>query len=236
MKNFKTTCLLILSLLIINNFALASISAPNKTITADIGTRRVPAGTVIKLKLIDPLGTADMVLGDQFDLMTVEDIKVDKNVVVPSGSVIRGSVDKISPRRMLSKGAVIYLDFDHIVSSTGRQVPLKVGIAHCKNLTYDGGLGSKTNYGTATVQNLKNTAKIAKVSTKWGWETGDQVLEGYPKYVLAPITAMISAPVAGIYFIGDSIVDVFKKGENLQLNQGETLNLMLLKPLDMPLY
>ncbi len=235
MKKIKSTLLFALSLLIINSFSLSS-DAMNKTINADIGTRRVPQGTMLKLKLIDPLGTSGTSLGDQFDLMTIEDIKVDKSVVIPTGSVIRGSIERISPKKMLSKGAVMYLDFDHIVSSTGRQVPLNVGIAQCQSLTYDGGLGSKTNYGTATIQNMKNTAKIVKVSTQWGWETGNSVLEGYPKYVLAPMSAMLSAPVAGMYFIGDSVVDIFKKGDDVQLNQGDTIQLMLLKPLDMPLY
>ena len=232
----KKTCLLVLSLLMINFCNLHSFAESDRLINADIGTRRVPQGTLLKLKLIDPLGTSGMSLGDQFDLMTTEDIKVEKSVIIPSGSVIRGSVEKISQRRMLSKGAIMYLDFDHIVSPTGKQVPLKVGIVECRSLTYDGGLGSKTNYGTATVQNLKNTGKIVKVSTKWGWDTGNQFLEGYPKYVLAPMSAIFSAPVAGMYFIGDSIVDLFKKGDDLQLNQGETMKLMLIKPLDMPLY
>ncbi len=232
----KKLCILVLSLLTINCCNLFSSAQTNRIINADIGTRRVPQGTLLKLKLIDPLGTSEMSLGDQFDLMTTEDIRIDKSVIIPTGSVIRGSIDKISPKKMLSKGAVMYLDFDHIVSPTGKQVPLSVGIVECRSLTYDGGLGSKTNYGTATVQNLKNTSKIVKVSTKWGWDTGNQFLEGYPKYVLGPMGAMVSAPVAGMYFIGDSIVDLFRKGDDLQLNQGETINLMLLKPLDMPLY
>lgn len=236
MKNIKMLGLLFLSILLIGYNSPYAGAITNKTINADVGTKRIPSGTIIKLKLIDPIGSEAMKMGDQFDLMTTEDIRVDKCIIIPVGSVIRGYVDKISPSRMLSKGAVIYLDFDHIVGPTGKQVPLKVGIAACSKLTYDGGLGSKTNYGTATVQNAKTTANIVKVSTNWGWQTGDQILNGGPKYVLAPLSAMISAPAAGIYFIGDSVYNIFKKGDDIQLNQGDTINLMLLKPLDMPMY
>lgn len=236
MKKFKLISLMFLSLLLIGYNSTFANAAQNKTINADIGTKRIPSGTVVKLKLIDPIGTDNMSLGDQFDLMTLEDIRVDKSIIIPAGSVVRGSIQKINPKRMLSKGAIMYLDFDHIVAPTGKQVPLKVGICVSPNLTYDGGLGSKTNYGTATVVNAKNTAKIVKVSTNWGWKTGEQLLNGYPKYVLAPISAAFSAPVAGMYFLGDSIVDIFKKGDDIQLNQGDTLNVMLLKPLDMPMY
>lgn len=236
MKKMKLLGLLFLSLLLIGYNSAFAATTTNKTINADVGTKRIPSGTVIKLKLIDPIGTRSMELGDQFDLMTMEDIRVDKSIIIPTGSVVRGSIQKINPRRMLSRGAIMYLDFDHVVGPTGKQVPLKVGICVSPNLTYDGGIGSRTNYGTATVLNAKNTAKIVKVSTNWGWQTGEQILNGTPKYVLAPIGAMASIPVAGIYFIGDAIVDLFKKGDDIQLNQGDTLNLMLLKPLDMPMY
>ena len=62
------------------------------------------------------------------------------------------------------------------------------------------------------------------------------MFNGTPKYVLAPITAVVSTPVAGAYFIGDTLADVFKRGKNITLNQGEVIQVQLLKPLDMPVY
>ncbi|MDD3237106.1 MAG: hypothetical protein PHV37_03310 [Candidatus Gastranaerophilales bacterium] len=232
-KLLSSICLSIVLLITSTGSANAVI---NKKINADIGTKRIPQGTYLNIKLIDPIDSSTLKMGDQVDFMIVEDVKVDKKIVLPVGSVIRGSVQSINSAKMLSKGATIYVGFDHVMSTTGKQVPLKVGICNNKYLTYDGGLSSKTNYGTATKQNLDNTAKIVKVSTKWGWNTGSQVLEGYPKYVLAPISSIVSIPAAGLYFLGDSVVDVFKKGDNVLINQGEILKVMLLKPLDMPMY
>lgn len=234
MKTVKLLSLVFLSIIITSFNAITANSATNTTIDANIGTKRIPQGTVLELKLIDPIGSADMVLGDQFDLMAIKDTKVDKNIIIPAGSVIRGSIQKIVSRKMLSKGAVVYLDFDHIVSPSGKQVPLSVGVCYYTNITVDGGLGNGQNYRSAIKKNAQTTANIVTKSTKWGWETGGQVLEGYPKYVLAPLTAGLSAPVAGIYFIGDAIVDLFRKGDDVSFNQGDTLKLMLLKPLDMP--
>lgn len=236
MKVSKLLGTLFLGLAITSFNLLPSNALENKKIQADIGTKRIPSGTVLNLKLIDPLDSSTLGIGDQIDFVTIEDIKVDKKIVLPVGSVVRSSIQRIIPSKMLSKGATVYLDFDHVVSTTGKQIPIKVGLCTNKYLTYDGGLSSKTNYGTATVQNAQNTVKIVKTSTKWGWETGGQVLEGYPKYVLAPMSSIVSVPVAGIYFLGDSIVDIFKKGDNILINQGETLKLMLVKPLDMPMY
>ena len=62
------------------------------------------------------------------------------------------------------------------------------------------------------------------------------MMNGTPKYVMAPVTAIVSAPVAGVYFVGDTIIDIFKKGKNINLSQGEVINVQLLKPLDMPVY
>ena len=62
------------------------------------------------------------------------------------------------------------------------------------------------------------------------------MLNGVPKYFMAPTTAVVSTPVAGVYFMGDSIADLFKKGKNMEITQGETIQVQLLKPLDMPVY
>ncbi len=227
--------LLIISIMLITaNCSFAALS--NKTIHADIGTKRIPSGTILRLKLLDPINSDMMEMGDQFSMMTTEDIKVDGLVVLPTGSIVRGSIQKIKQSRMLSRSATVYLDFDHVVAPTGKQISLRVGICNNPKVTIDGGLGEQTNYRTATVQNAKNTAKIVKTSTNWGWNTGGQVLSGYPKYALAPLSAVFSAPVAGIYFMGDSIIDLIKKGDDLSLNQGDKINLMLLKPLDIPVY
>ena len=50
--------------------------AVNKKINANIKTKRVPAGTVITLKVLDPVGSSTSSLGDQFDLMVTENIKL----------------------------------------------------------------------------------------------------------------------------------------------------------------
>ena len=210
--------------------------AVNKKINANIKTKRVPSGTVITLKVLDPVGSSTSSLGDQFDLMVTENIKVDKSIVIPQGSVIRGSIEEVSAPKILYKGGIIRLYFDHIVSATGKQVPFYAGICNNKNVTYDGALSSKTTYKTAFTKTAQTTKNIVVKPTTWAWEKGEDLLNGSPKYVFAPLTAIVTTPVAGIYFIGDSIADIFKKGENIYINQGETLQVQLLKPLDMPVY
>jgi len=62
------------------------------------------------------------------------------------------------------------------------------------------------------------------------------VLKGVPKYIMAPVTAVFSGTGAGLYFIGDTIADIFKRGENITVNQNDIIEVQLLKPIDMPVY
>lgn len=210
--------------------------AIDKQINANIKTKRVPQGTVIPLKVLDPVGSSLSMIGDQFDLMVTENIKVDNTIVIPQGSVVRGSVEEVDSPKLLYKGGTVRLYFDHIVSSTGKQVPFYAGICNNQNITYDGALSSKTTYSDAFDKTAETTKNIVVKSTNWAWNKGDEMMNGTPKYVMAPVTAIVSAPVAGVYFVGDTIIDIFKKGKNINLSQGEVINVQLLKPLDMPVY
>ncbi len=234
MKKLFTTLSIIITIIFFT--ANTVFSAVDKQINANIKTKRVPVGTIITLKLLDPVSSVSASLGDQFDLMVVENIKVDDSVVIPQGSVVRGSVEEVQAPKMLFKGGLLRLYFDHIVSATGKQVPFYAGICNNKSITYDGALSSKTTYSTALSQTAQTTKNIVVKPTTWAWEKGDEILNGVPKYIMAPITAIFTTPAAGIYFVGDSIADLFKKGKNMEISQGETIQVQLLKPLDMPVY
>ncbi len=232
----KLLSLLITILVFFITSSLDGFAEINKQINANIKTKRVPSGTVLTLKLIDPVSSATTNLGDQFDLMVVENVKVNQEIVIPQGSVIRGSIEEVQSAQMLYKGGLIRLYFDHIVSSTGKQVPFYAGICNNAKVTYDGALSSKTTYRTAFFKTANKSKNIIVKPTSWAWEKGDEILNGTPKYIFAPVTAIVTVPIAGIYLVGDSIADIFKKGENITINQGETIQVQLLKPIDMPVY
>lgn len=234
MKKLSSLILTILVLLFVGTTQV--FAAPSKQINANIKTKRVPAGTVIPLKVLDAVSSNSVQTGDQFDLMVAGNVKVDGLVVIPVGSVVRGAIEEVSAPKLLYKGGMVRLYFDHIVSPTGRQIPFYAGICNNKYVTYDGALSSKTNYYTAFQKTTETTKNIVVNSTSWAWDKGDDLWNGSPKYVFAPLTAVVSAPVAGIYFLGDSVVNVFKRGKDMNISQGEILQVQLLKPIDMPVY
>jgi len=221
--------LLIITLALIV-FANIANAAPFQ---ADARTKRIPAGTKLKLQLIEPVNTIAKNEGDAFSAMLLEDQKSGVNVILPAGSILRGCISKIKPTRRLSRGAVIYLDFDHVVTPNGRQLPLSLSIYNRANLTDDGGIYGSKGYGEALKQNWAQTVEITKNATQAGIDSGD-VFTG-AAFITVPVCALGGAFGGGAYFVGDSVIDLFRKGEDVILNQGTILDVMLAYPIDVPI-
>lgn len=205
------------------------LCAPQKTFQANAVTKRIPQGTRLELQLIDPISTVDSSTGDCFSAMLITDQIVDDRMVLPQGSIIRGTVKEIYPQKRLSKGAVLYIDFDHIVTPNGRQLPLSAGICNREKLTLDGGMYENKNYGEALLINAKTAGSIVTKATKWGLAK-----DGTARYILTPVGALSGTFAGGIYLVGDSVFDLFRKGENVVLHQGTNIFVVLIKPLDIP--
>lgn len=207
-----------------------SYAAPYK---ANAQTARIPAGTRMSLELLQTLDTLACQDGDSFSLMLLNDQKVDNKVILPAGSVIRGCVQKIKPSKRLSRGAVLYLDFDHVVTPTGRQIPISLSVYSLKTVTYDGGIYKTLGYGQALQDNWTKTCDIVKVSTNFG-RKAQNVLPGL-QYVTTPVCALGGALGGFGYLMGDSVIDLFRKGDEVTLVKGSNLEVILAQPIDVPM-
>lgn len=212
-------------------FSSAVIAAPFR---ADAKTRRIPAGTKLKLQLINSVNTIAQTPGDSFSAMLMEDQTAGTSIILPAGSIVRGCVSKIKPVRRLSRGAIIYLDFDHVVTPSGRQLPLTLSVYNRANLTDDGGIYGSKGYGEAIKKNWEQTVEITKNATQFGSDIGDEAFTG-ANYITTPICAVGGAFGGGVYFVGDSVIDLFRKGEDVILNQGTVLDVILTNPIDVPM-
>ncbi len=72
----------------------------------------------------------------------------------------------LCPTKRLSKSAILYLNFDHIVAPNGKQLlPIRAGISSHMKLTNDGGIGGG-GYKEAFLENADKSGEIiAKVWT-----------------------------------------------------------------------
>lgn len=230
MKKYIAYCLLLTGLFIgFNGAAFAADS--NKTMQGDVQAIRLPVGTTMKLELLDEISSRMWDMGDEFSAMLKEDKIVDGQIALPAGSVIRGTINKITPSKRLSRSAVIYFSFDHVVTPNGKQVPISAGLYGYSELTLDGGIYSGGNYGYAIQENWANAKNIVGKAINWGKGTGENL-----QYVFVPVGAIGGSIGGMVYYVGADIVDLFKKGNEVTLPAGTNLEILLTQPLDIPLH
>lgn len=229
MKKYIGICFVLAGLLGAVN--LSADAAINKTLKTDVQAIRIPAGTTMQLELLEPVSTAVGNVGDEFSAMMKEDKIVNGQIALPAGSMIRGTINRIVPNKRLSRSALLYFNFDHVVTPTGRQIPLNAGLYNFKELTLDGGVFQGGNYGYAIQQNWQTSKNILSKTIDWGKNTGDNL-----QYVCVPVGAVGGVFGGAAYYAGMAVVDLFKKGNNVNWEQGKQFEVMLVQPLDIPLH
>ena len=201
---------------------------------ANAKTKRIPAGTKLTVQLLSPVTTSANLEGTDFTAMLLTDQTADNDVILPMGTVVRGNISKITPAKRMSKGAILYMDFDHVVTPNGRQLPLSLNIIGRTDLTYDGGITTTRGYSEAFKKTCEKSVNITKKSVNWGKEVGGNYWNGNMKYLSIPVGAIGGAFGTAGYFVYDSIADMIRKGENVYLEKGEELQVILIDPIDVP--
>ena len=228
MNKFKIFAIL-LSLLITS----VSVDAAG-AFKADARTKRIPAGTVFQLEFMQPVTTFSGSEGDSFVAVLRNEQSTKENIILPMGSVVRGSVSRVNTAKRFSRGAKLYLDFDHVVTPNGRQIPLEMAVCQFDNIFYDGALYRNLGYGEAVKNNYAKGVEITKNATEYGLKAGESA-PGI-QYLTTPICAIGGFLGGAGYLIGDSIVDMFRKGQDVYINKGDILNVKLINPIDVPVY
>ncbi len=208
-----------------------TIAAPLK---GDAKTKRIPAGATFQLEFLQPVSTFSGSMGDSFVATMKNEQTSGESIILPAGTVVRGSICDVKIARRFSRGAKLYLDFDHVVTPTGRQIPLDMAVATFDRIYYDGGLYKNLGYGEAVQANYERAAEITKTAIDYGKKGGDTA-PGL-QYLTTPCCA-IGGFLGGVgYFIGDSIADMFRKGQDVYINTGDIMNVKLVNPIDIPVY
>lgn len=227
MKNIK----FLVSIIALCFITLTTFAGPYN---ATAKTKRIPAGTVFQLEFLQPVSTFSGNSGDSFVATLLNEQISGSNVILPTGTVVRGSILNIKTAKYFSRGAKLYLDFDHVVTPTGRQIPLELAIAQFDKIYYDGGLYKNLGYGEAVQENYNKALDMIKRSTEYGKKAGESA-PGI-QYLTTPLCAVGGAIGGAGYFIGDSIADMFRKGQDVYINTGDIVNVKLVNPIDIPVY
>ena len=200
----------------------------------DIKSKRIPDGTKIKVRIETPLNKITSNVGDQFNATVVQDVRSDSDVILPSGTMLRGTIGYIQRSRLLSSGAEILLSFDHIVTPMGKQVPLYAVLTNTENLTLGGGIASGTTYGGEVNKGFTKGKEMAVDATGWGIDTGSSFWRGVPVVVTVPVAATAGTVGGASYCAGKAIVSIFRKGDDVLIAPGKVYEIRLTQPLDIP--
>lgn len=227
---------------------------------ADIQTQRVESGKRIKLRMETPINTVNSRKGESFIATIIEDIKADKsnNIILPSGTTIRGRIGRIVPNTRLSRGAEMGIVFDHLTTPVGRQIALVAKVAQAnkykiinsgdisagggylnavqRNADYGTDITIKTtNYGVKSGLAMGNSFKKSNQTQSFWSKAGVATVSAIPVIVLTPITAATGFVAGSTMFFSKSVIDLFRKGAIVKIEPGDVFEVVLVDPLDIPL-
>lgn len=197
---------------------------------ANAKTKRIPAGTKLELKMLNSIDTSVNKTGNGFNAMLMTDQTAEDDVILPSGSIVRGDIQGVIAPKRMSKGAVLYLNFDHVVTPNGRQLPLTLNVIGRTDMTFDGGITTTKGYYDAWKQTCSKSGQITKNSIEWGKGVTDS---GW-QYVIVPVAAFGGVFGSAGYFVYGSIADMIKKGKHVHINKNDVLHVILVDPIDVP--
>ncbi|GBF23319.1 hypothetical protein tpqmel_0723 [Candidatus Gastranaerophilus sp. (ex Termes propinquus)] len=189
----------------------------------------------MELKVLEPATTMTTNVGDSFSATLTNNLLVEKQMVLPQGTLVRGDIQYVRHAQRLSRTGLLTLNFDHVVTPSGRQLPIKA--APCSNLKInkDGQVTTGGNYGYAMGKTLNRSGEIVKNATLWGVDSGRELFVG-GEYLLAPIGAIGGVLGGGGYLLAGSVINLIKKGDDVVINQGDQFDVLLLDALDVPVY
>lgn len=121
-----------------------------------------PAGSMVHARLVTPLSSATSKKGEVVEALLTEPLVASDHLILPEGSVIRGSVMQVQPARRLSRNGQLRILFHEVAPPDGIaekvQASLEgVAVAKGENLKLDAEGGAqvttpKTRYLTTGIQ------------------------------------------------------------------------------------
>ena len=220
--------------IILTLFVVSLSGNAANTFKADAKTKRIASGTQFDIEFLQNVSTSSAFDGDLFTAALKTELKTGSTVILPVGSVVRGSISTVKTAKRFSRGAKLYLDFDHVVTPNGRQIPLDLAVTSFDKIYYDGALYKNLGYGEAVKNNYEKGVDITKTATEYGYSVKDD----HPglHFLTTPFCALGGFFGGAGYFIGDSVADMFRKGQDVCIKKGDVITVQLINPIDIPVY
>lgn len=182
---------------------------------AEAASTTLPVETRLKLILECPVDAKVSQAGDIFEGHVKEDLFIGSQLLLPKGSLVRGRIAEVTRPRLLSRAAKIGLKLEQIVTPTGEVIPLDAALEFKKGTTnVRGQLDPGTSLGSRVGSEVKS---VTGLNSKSGTTRGA---------LMAANIATLGAPAAAT-LIGGSAIALFRSGDNVALQPGQELEILL---------
>lgn len=118
-------------------------AAPAEPVVTTLSGSKIPAGTLVKTKITTPISTRNAKVGDRVSAVTLENVVVNGDVVIPAGATVTGRVTEVKPAAETKSAAVLKVAFSQIgnySTSLSLVTPDLVARAKNANRAVDAGL------------------------------------------------------------------------------------------------
>ncbi len=183
---------------------------------SDLQSATLPVQTRLTLVVEYPIDAKTSKPGDIFEAHVKDDLYIGRALILPRGSLVRGRAVEITKPRLISRAAKIGLKLEQIVTPTGDVIPLDAALEFSKGLTNkQGQLDPGTNLGTRVESSVRT---VTGLSDKQSGATKGALL--------AANVATLGAPAIATA-IGSSAIALFRSGDNISLQPGQELEILL---------
>lgn len=194
--------------------AAAATPGQGTALRAGLQSATLPVQTHMKLIVEYPVSATSSKPGDIFEGHVKEDLFFGRTLVLPRGSLVRGRVSEVNKPRLLSRAGKIGLKLDQIVTPTGEVIPLDASLEFQKGTTNKvGQLDPGTNFGTRVESSVRTVSGLNETGAARG-------------AIVAANIATLGAPIVATA-IGSSAIALFRSGDNISLNPGQELEILL---------
>lgn len=183
------------------------------------GSQQLPKGTLLKIRFLEKLDSRVTNAGEPFTGVLTEDLMAPGGrLILPQGTTFRGRVTEASRPRFFSKGGALDVEFDHVVLSSGQQVPVDVDLSLTNARVVEGRFYADPGLGAKVANNLDKSADLIGSTIRAGADFGDSWGgNGLGKVVTVPVAA-IGGGIAGAgMFTGKTVYSAVAPGEHVSI-------------------
>ena len=181
----------------------------------------VKKGSKISMVVANIINSESNTEGDEFFAEITNDVRTDKGVVIPSGSLAHGTIIEIIDAKRFNRDANVTLVFDYIATPDGREIPVNATMTTKRNPVHNAAVVTAEHAGYA----LGGGAIGGLVALNSLGLVGAVASHGYTLAGGAAIGAVVGLGIA-----------MSKKGDQVLLAPGDEINVRILESLNLPVF